>query len=1048
MEYSVLIAAILLATSGISVAFSLYVVQGNYRPAIGKIFTAVSLSVFVWSFGQAVAAAALEREVSLIGSRIASAGYLTAFALFLNATIILTKHHDILSKWWGYPAIYLPAAASLYGLVVLPLTGRYADEMVRTRFGWVLESTQPWGWLGFVYCAAYSVAIFALIGRWAMRTDSASERKYAWYLAASLCVSLALAAAVEVAFSRLDISFPGAVSVLALFPLAAMGYVVKRLRFVQGKAVDPNERILDKAMLRRVYRIVAVCFITGSLINLLCWSMPGRQFESASTIMLSAFLALIGAGVLLLGVLRLEESFRELILSLVFSLAIPMITLSYIAYAGMAIWASFFLWLIISLLFNKRLLLGTVILSAIQTQILVWCVVPEAQFAMESVDYVIRLSLVVLAAFLCSLANRVYRHRLKENAKYAIRQTLVSDISHGFISVDENNFDKKADGMLRQCAEFLGCEQGSLALVDQTTGAMRYCAEWVCETAGADMQRACSMRVVDFFPAIKDKLVAHRLLTVSDPCMLPDWSSQIRSYFGEMGFRGLVMLPIMKNGEPIGFMSFGTTRPGVAWDQEDIHLLPVIANIVADAVSKLADMRKIEWIAYHDQLTGLPNRMLFKKRLVQAIEDAQRTRSMVGVAFLDLDAFKYVNDTMGHEMGDQLLVQVSAEIASVIKGRGSVARFGGDEFVLLFERFLRVEELTDVIERVMAAIEKPVILQNQEFFVTGSAGIALYPQDGATAETLINNADIAMFDAKAMGKRRYVFCSEALKSRVLDNTRLTNLLHRALEREELEIYYQPQVSLETQHIVGLEALLRWRLPDRGFVSPAVFIPLAEQTGLIHTIGAWVLETACRQSVRWREMGFAPMRIAVNVSVQQLRSRTFVQQVAGVLADSGLEPELLELEITESVANSGALGMVEILTHLKALGISISIDDFGTEYSSLGRLKLLPIDRIKLDMQFVQGIEQNQKDRAIAQVIINLAKNLHLKVVAEGVETGVQLNFLKEKLCDEVQGYYFYRPMPADEIEKALRKRRDRPEDAEGIGAPTKGGQATALKERN
>jgi len=1045
LEYSVLIAAILLSTGGISVAFSLYIVQANYRPAIGKVFAGIGLSMFVWSFGLAIAAASLERQVSLIGDRIASAGYLMTFALFLNATVILTNHQHILKKWWGYPAIYLPALASACAFIAAPMNGQYADAMVRTRFGWVREGAHPLAWLSFIDCAVYASAALALIDRWATEADSVGERRCAWRLAASLCTSLAAAAVVEVALSCLGVYLPGMSSVLALLPLAVMGYAIKQLRFVHWMAVDPNERILDRAMLRRVYRVVALCFIAGSLTNLVCWTMPGRQFASATTIALSAFLGLIGAGVLLLGVIKLAEAVRELILSLVFSLVIPMLTLSYSAYAGITMWVSFFLWLIISLLFNKRLLLGTVILSTVQTQILTWCIMPEAELVLESVNYVLRLSLVLMAAFLCSFANRVYRRRLRENAKHAVRQTLVSDISHGFISVDENNLDGKIDRVLRKCATFLGCEQGSLALVDQTTGKIHYCTEWISETAGDDVQRACSLRVVNFFPWIKDGLVTHRLLMVTDPAMLPDWSCQIRTYFEEMGLRGLVMLPIMKSGEPIGFMSFGTRKPNPEWNREDVHLLPVIANIVADAVSKLADMRKIEWIAYHDQLTGLPNRMLLKKRLTQAIEDAKRTHSMVGVAFLDLDAFKFVNDTMGHEMGDQLLVQVSASIASAIKGHGSVARFGGDEFVLLFERFLRVEELTNVIERVMSAIEEPVILQNQEFFVTGSAGIALYPQDGTTAETLINNADIAMFDAKTLGKRRYVFCSEAIKNRVLDNTRLANLLHRALEREEIEVYYQPQVSLKTHEIVGLEALLRWRLPDRGFVSPKVFIPLAEQTGLIHAIGSWVLETACRQVVRWREMGFAPMRIAVNVSVQQLRSRTFAQQVAGVLADSGLKPELLELEITESVANSGARGMVEILTHLKALGVSISIDDFGTEYSSLGRLKLLPIDRIKLDMQFVQGIEQSQKDRAIAQVIINLAKNLHLKVIAEGVETGAQLSFLEEKLCDEVQGYFFYRPMPANEIEKVLRQRREQPEDIEAAGSLYVDRQAVALE---
>ena len=278
-----------------------------------------------------------------------------------------------------------------------------------------------------------------------------------------------------------------------------------------------------------------------------------------------------------------------------------------------------------------------------------------------------------------------------------------------------------------------------------------------------------------------------------------------------------------------------------------------------------------------------------------------------------------------------------------------------------------------------------------------------------------------MYEAKAHGKNQYALCQQIHKDKAMENARLSNLLYRAVEKQQLRVHYQPQVDLHTGKISGVEALLRWELPGRGLISPAVFIPLAEQTGLIRSIGAWVLETACARCRAWQDMGLPPVRIAVNISVHQLENRGFVQQVAQVLEKTGLPPQCLELEVTESEANSRNVDMVVLMNQLKRLGVCISIDDFGTEYSSLERLKLLPIDRIKMDMQFVRGIEHSDKDRAIAQAIISLGKSLELKVIAEGVETEEQLCFLSRRRCDEVQGFYYYRPMPPEELERVFRR---------------------------
>ncbi len=347
----------------------------------------------------------------------------------------------------------------------------------------------------------------------------------------------------------------------------------------------------------------------------------------------------------------------------------------------------------------------------------------------------------------------------------------------------------------------------------------------------------------------------------------------------------------------------------------------------------------------------------------------------------------------------------------------TIARFGGDEFLILVNNLANEMDMARIADNIMEMFAHPFNVEDQEFFITGSAGVAVYPFDGEDAETLIKNADIAMYIAKEQGKNQYILCTNDMKEEVKKNIRLSNQLHRVQERNELAVYYQPQVRLSTGEIVGLEALLRWRHPDMGMIPPKAFIPLAEMNGTINSIGEWVLKTAVYQNKRWQQMGFPHLRIAVNLSVIQFGNPNFVSNMDKLLKESGLDPKYLELEITESVATKEGTHIVGALNKLKQLGVSISIDDFGTEYSSLNRLKALPIDRIKIDMQFIQGIERSEKDQAITKIIINLAKSLGLEVLAEGVETMPQLEFLNQKMCDDVQGFYYYKPMPADEIEK-------------------------------
>ncbi|MGI6451620.1 MAG: putative bifunctional diguanylate cyclase/phosphodiesterase [Desulfitobacteriia bacterium] len=425
-------------------------------------------------------------------------------------------------------------------------------------------------------------------------------------------------------------------------------------------------------------------------------------------------------------------------------------------------------------------------------------------------------------------------------------------------------------------------------------------------------------------------------------------------------------------------------------------------------------------MAYHDHLTGLPNKLLFYDRLKQAILGARRTEADLAVMFLDLDNFKMVNDTKGHEQGDVLLTAIAGRLTEILREGDTVSRIGGDEFLILVQN-VSLNGAAEVAERVLKKLGQPFVLDGQNFNITTSIGVALYPQDGETPEILIKNADMAMYQAKEKGKNQYLLCSQAMKAELKETVELTNALYRALEREEMVLYYQPQVSNRTGEIVGLEALIRWNHPEAGLILPDKFIPLAEKTGLINTMGEWVLRTACGQIKAWQKAGLPPVRLAVNLSVYQFQNPGIVNLVGEVLRETGLSPEYLELEITESVAMKEKGYIVDILKGFKELGVSIALDDFGTVYSCLDYLKELPLDRIKIAMPFIRGIAVSSKDEAITKAIIVLARNLGLNIVAEGVETWQQLTFLQRQMCDEIQGYYYYKAMPKEEVEIVMRE---------------------------
>jgi diguanylate cyclase (GGDEF)-like protein/PAS domain S-box-containing protein len=443
-----------------------------------------------------------------------------------------------------------------------------------------------------------------------------------------------------------------------------------------------------------------------------------------------------------------------------------------------------------------------------------------------------------------------------------------------------------------------------------------------------------------------------------------------------------------------------------------------VIGIAQDITDRKLVEEKMNHMAYHDDLTGLPNRRLFRQKLNLALEEAKQAQRMLAVFFLDLDRFKNVNELLGHAAGDQLLQAISRRLTQSVSKNATVSRMGGDEFTILMPSVYDFEEVKQQAENIVQALVRPLESDGNEFHMTASIGVAVYPEDGRNVERLIKNADTAMHRAKEQGKNTYKFFIPSIDEHASKKVILENDLRKAIELKEFIIHFQPQMNMITGQIIGAEALVRWNHPTKGLIPPNVFIPLAEETGLILSIGEWVMRTACQQNKAWQDAGFPPMPVSVNLSTRQFLQPNLADQITTILTETGLDPQYLELEITESMTIDIDHSL-STLQQLHQLGIRICMDDFGTGYSSLNYLKMLPIHKLKIDRSFVRDIHLDSNDSEIVTTIIVMAHNLKLSVVAEGVETEEQLAFLRQHRCEFIQGFLFSRPIPANEMENMM-----------------------------
>lgn len=1007
-------------TAFVCILIGIYLLYSNINMLLNKLAFLFCSSLSCWCIGTVHSLMASNYADSMIWRRFAGIGIGTFFGFLLHYLIILTEKEKLIKIRLVKFAIYLPTLFTVYFFVISDKVTHQLYQLQRTSIGWIsMTDFNIWIAIYDIYMNSFLLMGLYFVYQWKVNTNDKNKKKQANLILLSIFISFIVSLFTEV-LDKLHINsyFHEFTPIILLFPMINVCYVIKKYKFM--KESNENDNLIFMEQFRtKITRYLSGVFYVGGVIYFISEYINDDNMNFSKVILFSLLLILFGFTIYIVQKYLKNRELKIILYSLLLSVTIPVITLHFIQYASITVWAFPFIIIITALLFNNSTVLTMISTSVIVTQLYIYLKDSNCTVIVETSDYFVRIGLLGMAICLTYYINKVYLLRLTQLSDQIRTQDLLFLISSRIINVNHNNLNEKMEEVLGLLCVHLNADRAHIYFEIQQESIEHtdyFC--WCNEMNKLDNKILGDMSINES-AWWKSQVNETGIVQIPNVSLLPEEATSEKEFLQKQNIKSLVAVPLNNNGKKIGFIRIDFVSNLKQWDDEFIKLLMTVGNILGESNVKASSEKKMQQMTYYDQLTNIPNRQLFGECINQAISIAGGNGDLFGIIFLDLDSFKIVNDSMGHHYGDKVLVMIAARLEKCLRKTDIVCRFGGDEFLIMLNGITSNKDIETVVTKIIKQFEEPLFVEGKEFYITASIGISIFPIDGIDKETLIKNADIAMNEAKNNGKNQFVFCSREMKEEIYQTMVLTNYLYHAQERCELEIVYQPQIGIESGKVIGAEALARWNHPELGYISPAIFIPIAEHTGLINSIGEWILTEACKQTKIWQEKGLPPVRMAVNVSVKQLLKPNFIDRVIEILEETDLEPRYLELEITENIAMQESNYIFDALYRLKAIGVSLAIDDFGIEYSSLNRVKMLPVDRLKIDMHFIRGILNNDKDKVIVDVIIKLAKDLHIKVIAEGVEEEEQLEFLRQRMCDEVQGYYFYKPMQKEDVEEVL-----------------------------
>lgn len=1006
----------------VSFYWGIQIIRLNLRLNINRIFLLMCIALSIWSLGFAISNSQSSLAGALFWRRFSAIGWTSIWGMTLHFLLLVAskKYNSKCYKYFLF--IYIPAIINMYIFAFSNKMAEIQYNIVKIDYGWTnIAVNNGWDIFYYLYYALYMISSTVIVWKWSKRMKGEIKRRQANLIFVAIIVAAIPGGLFDLAANTfLTNPLPQMAPLFILLPVWTMYYSAKYHDILSIEKVKKEELILSNKQERFIFIALSIGICFGGILSFVFEFFSkdsGNSGDFIGSLSKASILIVLGLSIFLILKIK-NESLKEKLTTIVLVASVPIVTFQFFKYSTITVWAYSMLIIMSSLLFNKRTLLISATLVALITQRVVWIFRQESYVLVDKYDFVLRMLLLIAAFSLGSYINKVYMAKIKENNYQMEFQKLVSSTTLDLVGFCEENSYDKLNSLLEKIGKFFNVDRTYIFTINHNNDTMTYSNEW-CDIGIAKEVGTIEEIPIETFPWWIDQLESEKRVYIKDVNYMPKEANAEQEQLRRQEVKSLISLPVTREGEIHAFVGMDSVLETKSWSEEDIELLNIIANILANVLTPVQIDKETKFKAYNDSLTKLPNRFLFADRVNQAISLSKRTGGFIAIVFIDLDGFKAVNDTIGHRGGDQLLKQVAKNLSEVIRKTDTVARFGGDEFLIMINNIRDYDEIPKIADKIMKVFSDAFTVDGQEFLVTASAGVAIYPSDGEDSETLVKNADTAMYKAKSQGKNQYAISNKEMKDEMEINSELSNDISKALERNELIVYYQPQIDLLTNKITGVEALIRWMHPTRGMISPGIFIPIAEKNNLINSIGEWVLRTACEQIKKWQDMGLAHLEIAVNLSAVQIINPKTIDNIENIIKETRIDPKYIELEITESIAIKETDYVLNVLNKLKKLGVSIAIDDFGTEYSSLTRLKVLPADRIKIDMQFVQGIESNEKDKAIIMVIINLAHKLGLSVLAEGVETKAQLDFLVQEKCDTAQGYYYYKPMSAEKMEEVL-----------------------------
>ncbi len=1006
-----IISLIFFITSAVYTFIGFYSFSLNKENRINQLFFVICLCLAEWAvcFSLSISTDPSNIEKARIFRQISVLGWGIFYSLgyhFLN----LLMHPDKKISIYRYALIYIPSLLNIIFYTCLGEISNAQFAMLYTQHGWISENvSSPLNLYFTLYAFIFSTITILKAVRWQCSSNNSKVTTESRLLTILYLITFIASLTIEVILNKIFGHNILQITIIFLaLPVSVMFYILLKKKVILPKIETNTYQIIDEQKQENIFNMTGFVYLVFAYTSLF-FNYFIEAHRLPNQIIYSGLIYITGTVHFFLKRCLKNKSTQYQFITVIAVILMLVISIRYRVHGFSIVLSFFFFYLMLTAVFEKNRYTYLIVSGIIMVQIYSWYYYPRiSNLTIDNSEYSRRIIAIIVGLFVVLYINKLYKTKIKENLEQIDIQNTLSLISNDLLEVNIDNLNDKIADILKLCKEYFNYSSAYYYQVQNDTKTLK---QIYCTNGPIDEE----------ITKVYDSLPQKQLILARQKCPVlnldnEDMSDAAKEYFKSKNIIGFYEFPVIVEGVVEGCVVFEFTKHRKNTAMCDFN--QIISNLISNTIKKVNYEKILYYNANYDVLTRLKNRNGFTKEVNKLIEEKDLKKP--AVIFLDIDNFKIVNNAFGYSVGDELLKTVAKILKENSTDESIIARFNKDEFSLFYPYTKDKAEIAERIQKILELFEKPIHVAEYEFKIYINIGISVFPEDGKSSEDLLKNADLALNEVKKINKVRYHFCDEKDKNKTLESAVYTNKLFTALQNNELKLAYQPQVDCKTGKIIGAEALIRWESPEFGTVSPGKFIPILEHTGMIIRIGEWIIEQVAMQQVKMSVKGLPKIRLSVNLSVIQFQDEKLIDKLRQILENWVIDTDYFELEITENVAVSNNDFLLERFEEIKEMGCSIAIDDFGVEFSSLNRLQSLPIDRLKIDKTFVDGIGIDEKRESIIKIIIQLAEALKLESIAEGVETEEQLKFLQDNNCKEIQGYYFAKPMYQEEFEEFVR----------------------------